>query len=272
MKRNRELTSDPCNHIPISKNINNISARFSVKAPTKILVKGLPAMIRAVILDLDGTIVYFNLDYRSVRAEVIQLLTKRGFPVSIFSVKESIFSMLKKAETYMKNNGRGEHDVARVKEAVLSVANRHELEAAHTTSLMPGVPETLKTLKKMNLKTAIFTVNGAISTSYILEYFRLKRFFDATITRESVSAVKPSPVHLEAALKALDVEPEEAIVVGDSRWDMMCAQELNVVAVGVATGISSPTELMRAGATYLISSLTDVPTLIQRLNNEVKVA
>jgi phosphoglycolate phosphatase len=224
-------------------------------------------MIKAVILDLDGTIAYFNLDYKSVRAEVIQLLTKQGFPASIFSMNESIFSMLKKAEIYMKNNGREEHDVARMKKAVLSVANRHELEAAHTTSLMPGIPETLKTLKKMNLKTAIFTINGEKSTSYILSCFRLERFFDATITRESVSAVKPDPAHLEAALKALNVEPEEAIVVGDSKLDMMCAKELNVVAVGVATGMSSPKELMHAGATYLISSLTDVPNLIQQLSN-----
>lgn len=229
-------------------------------------------MIRAVILDLDGTIVGFNLDYKSVRAEVIQLLTRQGFPSSIFSMKESIFSMLKKTEIYVRNNGRGERDVARVKEAVLSVANRHELEAAHTTTLMQGIPETLKTLKKMNLKTAIFTVNGKKSTEYILNRFNLKRFFDATITRESVSAVKPDPAHLEAALRALNVEPGEAVVVGDSRWDMRCARQLNVVAVGVATGISSPRELMRAGATYLISSLVDVPALIKQLNNQVKVA
>ncbi|NIR86332.1 HAD family hydrolase [Candidatus Bathyarchaeota archaeon] len=235
-------------------------------------MEGLAAMIRAVILDLDGTIVDFNLDYKSVRAEVIQLLTKQGFPSSIFSIKESIFSMLKKVEIYMKNNGRGECDITWVKEAVLSVANSHELEAARTTSLMPGVRETLKTLKRMNLKTAIFTVNGEKSTSYILNCFRLKRFFDATITRESVSAVKPDPTHLESALRALNVEPKEAIVVGDSKWDMMCARELKVAAVGVATGISSPKELMRAGAAYLISSLIDIPPLIQRLNNQVKVA
>jgi len=229
-------------------------------------------MIRTVILDLDGTIVDFNLDYKSVRAEVIQFLTKQGFPSSMFSMKESIFNMLKKAEIYMTNNGSEERDVARVKESVLSVANRHELEAASTTSLMPGVLETLKTLKRMNLKTAIFTVNGKKSTDYILNRFRLKHFFDATITRESASAVKPDPAHLEAALRALNVEPDEAIVAGDSKWDMRCARKLNVTAVGVATGISSPKELMRAGATYLISSLTDIPTLIQQLNNQVKVA
>jgi HAD superfamily hydrolase (TIGR01549 family) len=234
-------------------------------------VEGLAAMISAVILDLDGTIVDFNLDYKSVRAEVIQLLNKQGFPSSIFSMKESIFSMLQKAKIYVKNNGREEDDFARVKETMLSVANRYELEAAHATNLMPGVLEALKTLKRLDLKTAIFTVSGEKATKFILNFFRLERFFDAIITRESVSAVKPDSAHLQAVLTSLNVEPEEAIVVGDSKWDMRCARELNVIAVGVATGISSPKELMLAGANYLISSLTDIPTLIQQLNNEVKV-
>jgi len=256
--------------MPVSKDINSLSARFSSKTPTEILVEGFAAMIRAVILDLDGTIVDFNLDYKSVRAEVIQLLARQGFPSSLFSLNESIFSMMKKAQIYMKNNGRPEDDFARVRETMLSVANRYELEAAHTTNLMPGVLETLRTLKRMNLKTAIFTVNGEKSTSFILNFFRLEAFFDAIITRESVSAVKPDSAHLEAVLRVLNVEPEEAIVVGDSKWDMRCARKLNVIAVGVATGISSPKELMHAGASYLISSLTDLLTLIQQFNNEVK--
>jgi len=89
-------------------------------------------MIKAVIFDLDGTIVDFNLDYKSVRAEVIQTLNNEGIPSSIFSMNESIFNMLKKAEIYVRNNGRKDIDIARVKEEVFSVANRHELQAAHT--------------------------------------------------------------------------------------------------------------------------------------------
>ena len=224
-------------------------------------------MIKAVVFDLDGTIVDFNLDYKAVRAEVIQFLTKQGFPSSILSLNESMFKMLKKVEICMRNNGKGEREIARVKETVLSLADRYELEAAHTTSLLPGVIETLKALREMKLKMALFTINSEKSTSYILRRFRLKSFFDAIITRESLSAVKPDPAHLEAALRALNVKAEEAMVVGDGVGDMRCAQELNVIAVGVTTGFSSPEELTRAGATYLISSFTDLVTLVQGLNN-----
>lgn len=225
-------------------------------------------MIKAVILDLDGTIVDFNLDYELMRLEVVQLLTKLGCPSSIFSINESIFNILKKAEIYIRNNNRRELDLAKVKEKVFAVASLRELEAAHTTNLLPGILDTLKALRRMKLKTAIFTVNSEKSTSYILRYFRLERFFDAIITREFVSAVKPDPAHLKAVLKALNVEPEEAIVAGDSEWDIRCAKELNVLAVGITTGVSSPQKLIRAGADYVVSSSTSLLSLIQRLSRQ----
>ena len=219
-----------------------------------------------MIFDLDGTIVDFNLNYKAVRAEVIQFLTKQGFPRSIFSMNESVFEMLKKTEIYMKNNGKGKQEIVKTKKAVLSLVSSHELEAARLTRLIPGVLETLKALKKKGLKMALFTLNGEKSVSYILKCFRLESFFDAVITRDFGSAVKPDSAHLEAVLGKLNVKPEEGIVVGDSAWDMMCAHELNVIAIGVVTGISSLQELTRAGATYIASSFTELPTLIQRLN------
>ena len=169
-------------------------------------------MIRAVIFDLDGTIADFNLDYKSARAEVIQILYKQGVPSSIFSHNESIFNMLKKAEIYVRNNDRKDIDIARMNEEVLSVANHHELHAAHATSLIPGILETLKTLNKMKMKMAIFTVNGEKSASYILRSFRLKRFFGVVITRESVSAIKPNPAHLEITLKALMLSQKKRLL------------------------------------------------------------
>ncbi len=54
--------------------------------------------IKAVVFDLDGTIVKFNLDYKSARAEVIQFLSDHDFPASVFSINESVFEMLKKVE------------------------------------------------------------------------------------------------------------------------------------------------------------------------------
>lgn len=224
--------------------------------------------IKAVVFDLDGTLVDFNLDYKSVRAEVIRFLSTQGFPQSLFSIKESVFEMLKKVEISMKNNAKDVKEFMRLRESVLALLEKYELESARSTRPLPGVFETLKALKKTGLKLAVFTVNSRKSTNYILETLRLKEFFDAVVTRESAPMVKPNPLHLETALKALKVKPKEAMVVGDSIWDMKSAQELGVFAVGVTTGVSSLDELTRAGANCLVSSLTDLIVLVGQLNKE----
>lgn len=224
--------------------------------------------IKAVIFDLDGTVVDFNIDFKAARAEVIRLLTKQDLPSSLLSVNESVFVTLKKAKKRMKENGKEEQEFAKLKEKVIAVVESYEAKAARETSLIPGILETFKTLKRMKLKIGLFTANGEKSTSYILRRFHLRQFFNAIITRESVLAVKPDPAHLEAALKALKVRPEEAIVVGDSVRDMKCARQLKVLAVGVTTGFSSIQELTRAGADYLASSSTDIPILVEQLNRK----
>jgi len=224
--------------------------------------------IKAVIFDLDGTIVDFNIDFKAARTEIINLLTQQDLPSSLLSVNESVFLTLKKLEKLMKENGKEEQEFMKLKEKVIAVVEHYEAKAARETNLIPGILKTLKTLREMKLKIALFTANGKKSTNHILKRFRLRQFFDAIITRESVLAVKPDPVHLKTALKSLKIEPEEAVVIGDSVRDMECARELKVLAVGVTTGFSSIDELARAGADYLASSSTDIPLLIQNLTGE----
>ncbi len=223
--------------------------------------------IKAVIFDLDGTIAEFNLDYMASRAEIIQFLREEGFPQSVFSINDNLFEILNKAEIFLKNHRR-EEQVEEIRNSIFSISEKHEMEAARTTSLIPGILETLKALKKMKLKLALFTVNGKNSVNHILRTFNLKRYFEAVITRDNVLRVKPNPVHLKTALNALKVKPKEAIVVGDSVWDMKSAQALKVFAVGITTGVASPKELTNAGARCLISSPTDMITLIEQLNEK----
>lgn len=222
-------------------------------------------MIKAVIFDLDGTLVDFKLDYKALRAAVVEFLAKRGFPRSIFSMDESFFRMLEKAEIYLTNKDAKEKDFPQIRKAIFSIANQYEMEAARETSLVPGVQETLKALKRKGLKMALFTANDEKPTDYVLRRFRLAPFFDAVITRQSVKNIKPNPAHLEAALEAVKVKPEEAIVVGDSVYDMKCAQGLSVPAVGITSRTSSK-ELTQAGATHLISSFIELPKVIEQLS------
>jgi len=225
--------------------------------------------IKGIVFDLDGTLADFNLKYKTVRAEVRKFLLNQGIPSSILSVKEKTFQMLRKTQAYMQNNGKGEHFSA-VKKQVLSIAEKHELEAARETYLFPGTVETLRTLRQMDLKLGIFTINGKKSTDYILNNFRVGQFFDAIVTRESVVNVKPDPSHLNTVLEMLQISADEAIVVGDSIEDMKSAGALKAISVGLASSTEDAKTLQTMGAKYSAKSITELPDLVLSLDPSKK--
>lgn len=222
--------------------------------------------VKAVVFDLDGTIADFNLEYMSVRADVRSYLIRVGLPASILSSNESIFDMLQKTEIFLKNTGKSERTVGKVRNEALAIAEKYELEAAKTTGLLSGVVETLEALKKMGLKIGLCTINSEKSTNYILKRFGISKFFDAVTPRNKVKHVKPDSKHLEATLKALRTSPEAAMLVGDGARDMICARELNAIAVGLPTGVASEKELIASGASYLVTSIADLPILVETIN------
>ncbi|MEM1565974.1 MAG: HAD family hydrolase [Candidatus Bathyarchaeia archaeon] len=224
-------------------------------------------MIKAVVFDLDGTLVKFNIDFKAVRAEVRSFLISQGIPASVLSINDGVFEMLNKTEIFMKNNDKSAAAIEAVRTKALAIVEKYEFEAAKTTSLQPGARTVLETLKMAGLKVGLCTVNGRKPVEYLLERFGIREFFSAVISREKVKRVKPHVEHLQATLEALKVSPHEVLVVGDSQADMKCAKELGATAVGIPTGVSTPKELMDAGADYLAMSITDIPTLIEQINS-----
>jgi phosphoglycolate phosphatase len=222
--------------------------------------------VKAVIFDLDGTIATFNLDFKTLRAEVRGYLLKSGVPASVLAVNESIFEMLKKAEIFMKNQGKPASATEGIRREALAIAEKFELEAAMGASLLPGAVDTVKALRRMNLKIGLCTINSEKSMDYILKRFNVAEFFDAAVPREKVNYIKPHPEHLEAVLKALGTTAAETVVVGDSITDMQGAKELKAIAVGLPTGVSTTKQLINHGANYIITSITDLPVLIERIN------
>lgn len=224
--------------------------------------------IQAVIFDLDGTLANFNLDYKALRAEVRNYLMRIGVPASVLKVNESIFEMLKKAEIFMKNKKKTNEAFEQVRSQTLAIAEKYEIESASTTSLLPGAVETLKELKRMNLKLGLCTSNSEKAANYILQRFKIDEYFSIMVPRNRVKNVKPNTEQFEMALKNLGVEPQAALIVGDSIADMQSAKELKAIAVGFPTGFSATEQLKTSGANYIITALTDLPTLIKKLNED----
>jgi HAD superfamily hydrolase (TIGR01549 family) len=228
-------------------------------------------MINTVIFDLDGTLTEFNLDVKACRIEVIHRLSKQGIPEELFSLNESAFDMLLKVKNHLGPK-TPEETILDIKKMIFSIVESHELQAAKETKLFTGISETLGTLKKMNLKMGLCTISSQRASGYILSRFGIEEFFDAVFPRESVLAVKPNPIHLKAVLDSLKVTAQEAMFVGDSVKDVICANRLGVLAVGVPTGLSSVEQLKDSGSHYVVSSVTEIPKLVMQLNKNSRLA
>jgi HAD superfamily hydrolase (TIGR01549 family) len=226
--------------------------------------------IEAVIFDLDGTLAHFNLDYKALRSEVRSYLISMRIPVSVLNVNESIFEMLKKAEIFVKNSFKSTEAFEELRSRVLTIAEKYEMDAAASTNLLTGAVETLKELQKMNLAMGLCTTNSEKAAKYILQRFKIEAFFKVIVPRNKVKYVKPHTEQFEVALKTLSISPKSALIVGDSVVDMQSATELKAMAVGLTSGLSSTDQLMGNGANYVITSLTDLPILVKKINNETK--
>ena len=61
--------------------------------------------IKAIVWDLDGTLIHFNIDWLRARREAIKILKRHGIPKHILTVKSSILENIKLAREYFATTG-----------------------------------------------------------------------------------------------------------------------------------------------------------------------
>jgi HAD superfamily hydrolase (TIGR01549 family) len=113
--------------------------------------------------------------------------------------------------------------------------------------LLPGARELLAHLSSLE-------VPWAVATSGLMEAARptldlLKVPADVpVVTRDEVAHAKPDPDLFLAAAERLDIDITDAVVVGDSVWDLLAARRARALGVGLLAGGYGREELERAGA------------------------
>jgi phosphoglycolate phosphatase len=110
---------------------------------------------------------------------------------------------------------------------------RIEREALERASLIPGARELLEELRRRSVGVGIVTRNSREIAVDALNRYALP--YDVLVAREDTPRVKPHPEHLRRALATLDVEPAEAIMVGDGRMDVEAGRAGGLRTVGYLT-------------------------------------
>lgn len=94
--------------------------------------------------------------------------------------------------------------------------------------LFDGIEPVMRELKDRGYLMALVTSRLRDSTMEGLEKFGIADWFDCIITANDTDAHKPDPEPCLMCLNRLGIEPHEALYVGDSKFDVLCARNAGV--------------------------------------------
>jgi HAD superfamily hydrolase (TIGR01509 family) len=164
---------------------------------------------RAVIFDLDGTLVDSRLDFAAMRAEL-----RAPAGVGLLEYIEGLAT-------------------ADARSAAMAVVHRHEMAGAAAATWMPGAKEALHTLHDAGLRTGIVTRNSREAARLTMERLRMPAI---PLKAREDAAPKPDPEALLLLAAAWALRPEHCAYVGDFRFDIEAAERAGMTPVLYAPG------------------------------------
>jgi phosphoglycolate phosphatase len=212
---------------------------------------------KAFVFDFDGTLARQNIDFGVMRSEVHALMSRFDIPSQPFSHLH-VLEMIDAATLCLSECRPREasifFDTARAK------VTQMEIAAAEGGALFDHTRGLLGELQSRFIRTGIITRNCRRA---VLKVFPdIDRYCQVLLTRNDISRVKPHPGHLSTALKLLDVDPTEAVMVGDHPMDIQLGREVGTYTIGVLTGHSSGELLRQAKAEAVIANISDIIDII----------
>ncbi len=127
-----------------------------------------------------------------------------------------------------------------------------------------GIMEILGYLKEKGVKLAVLSNKPHLSTVEMVEEL-LPGCFEMICGERTHDGFpkKPDPTVAFYIATALGVKPEEVLFVGDSDVDMQAAVNAGMIAVGALWGFRTKEELLKNGATHLVSCPEDIKLLLR---------
>lgn len=209
--------------------------------------------IKLIIFDLDGTLVNSSVDITNALNYAIGPfgLEKLTVAKTISLVGGGISSLIGKLL------GQSAADRENV------VLNRFlDYYSGHLTDFTVPYPGVLETLEMLgDYRKAVISNKREDLSRRLLENLGLSGYFDFIWGSDSVPEKKPSPVPVLEMLKKVGCGPDEAVIVGDSDFDIEAGRAAGVRTVAVSYGFRK-TGLLK-DADFIIDSITELPSRLE---------
>jgi HAD superfamily hydrolase (TIGR01509 family) len=154
---------------------------------------------------------------------------------------------------------------------LMEILEEMEDNAARASLPNRGAEECLRALKERQIPVGILTRNRLKSVRRALEQFKVVTIddFDAIVTRE-LSLPKPHPDGVIKAAGQMGLSPEELLVVGDFRFDVIAGKRAGASTVLLTNGGESVMAPDDPQPDYTISRLEDLPLILSQLTQPQK--
>lgn len=216
--------------------------------------------LRAVLFDLDGTLLDTVADIAlalngalgeqglpGLPAAQVRTFIGRGVPVLI--------------ERALARLGAG-GDAGRLLERFHAHYERLDQQGQLQARAFPGVEAGLAALHAAGLKLAVVTNKPARAARDVLCSAQLARWIDVVVAGDSGLAPKPDPAPLLRACEQLAVPPHAALMVGDSRVDVLAARAAGLPVVCVPYGYNEGQDPRALPCDAFVESLAELPALL----------
>ena len=205
-------------------------------------------MVEAVILDVDGTLVDTNYQHAIAWDRA---LARHGAFVELWRIHRHI-------------GMGGDHLVARLAGDEVEESSGDEIrdsesvfygELIRETRAIKGAPELIRELERRDVAVVLASSAPEDEVGRYVEMLGVEGSVEAT-TSGDVENTKPKPDLVEAALERAGTR--NALMVGDSKWDIEAAKRAGIPTIGVLTGGFSRAELSEAGAIEVYESIMGI--------------
>jgi HAD superfamily hydrolase (TIGR01509 family) len=213
----------------------------------------------ALVFDLDGTLV--DSVYQHVLAWR-RALEAAGIELSVWRIHRKIgMSGGLFANALLRETGR-EIKPGEV-ERLQALHGRFYAEQIDQVRALPGAHDLLVRLNEAGIPWAIATSGSRAGAEPVIRLLDVDP--PVVVTRDEVPFAKPDPHLFLTAARRLGVDIQQAIVVGDSIWDMLAAQRARAIGVGLLSGGYGAEELERAGSFRVYQDPADLDRHLDEL-------
>jgi HAD superfamily hydrolase (TIGR01549 family) len=223
------------------------------------------AVIKAVVFDLDGTLIHSAIDFAAMKEAIINILVANGVRSGALSASEFNYEIIRIGLKKLDDLGMTETQKRKLMSKISVAMDEIELRSVSEATGIHGAIEALTALRENGAKIGVSTRACRDYTKAVLRSCGLEGYVDTFVARDDVKEAKPHPEQLFAITRKLDVTLRNLLFVGDSVVDALCAKNAGVRFIGVLSGISNENQFRASECVCVLRTVAELLSRIMRL-------